>query len=232
MNLKERAAKHALGSVRDGMVLGLGSGSTSAIFVDLLGEKIRSGALKNILGVPTSESTRRRASQLGIPLISLAGLVEARGSASLDLAVDGADEVDLQLNMIKGLGRAALREKIVEMHARQFIVIVDESKLVERLGRGPLPVEILQFESEIHIAWLQSLGCTAEQWLEEDGSPVITDNGNFLVLCRFEGGISDVRGLSDTLDHRPGIIEHGIFLDMASQVIVAGAEGIRILERN
>jgi len=146
--------------------------------------------------------------------------------------VDGADEVDPQLNMIKGLGRAALREKIIEMHARRFIVIVDESKLVVRLGRGPLPVEIIPFESAIHIAWLNSLGCRAEQWLETDGSPVVTDNGNYLVRCWFESGIVDAYALSHTLNERPGIVEHGIFLNLASQVIIAGTDGIRTLERN
>jgi ribose 5-phosphate isomerase A len=231
MNLKEQAAQHALSSVQDGMILGLGSGSTSAIFVDLLGEKLKSGALKDIVGVPTSEGTARRARLLGIPLTSLAVLAEKHGKPLLDLAIDGADEVDPQLNLIKGLGRAALREKIVEMHARRFIVIVDESKIVARLGRGPLPVEIIQFESAIHIAWLNSLGCRAEQWLENDGSPVITDNGNYLVLCWFEGGIPDAHVLSHTLNERPGIVEHGIFLDLASQVIIAGADGIRTMER-
>ena len=232
MNLKEKAAQYALSFVQDGMILGLGSGSTSAIFVDLLGEKIKVGALKDIVGVPTSEDTVRRARGLGIPLTSLAELAEKHGKPVLDLAVDGADEVDPQLNMIKGLGRAALREKIVEMHARRFIVIVDEFKLVARLGRGPLPVEIIPFESAIHIAWLNSLGCRADQWFETDGSPVITDNGNYLVRCWFENGIADAYALSHSLNERPGIVEHGIFLDLASQVIIAGAEGIRTLERD
>jgi ribose 5-phosphate isomerase A len=231
MNLKEQAAQHALSFVQDGMILGLGSGSTSAIFVDLLGEKIKAGSLKDIVGVPTSEGTARRARGLGIPLTSLTELAEKHGKPVLDLVVDGADEVDPQLNMIKGLGRAALREKIVEMHARRFLVIVDESKLVTRLGRGPLPVEIIPFESAIHIAWLNSLGCRAEQWLETDGSPVITDNSNYLVRCWFEGGIADAYALSHTLNERPGIVEHGIFLDLASQVIIAGADGIRTMER-
>lgn len=232
MNLKEQAAQHALSFVQDGMILGLGSGSTSAIFVDLVGDKIKTGALKNIVGVPTSEGTARQARGWGIHLTSLAELAEQHGKPVLDLAVDGADEVDPQLNMIKGLGRAALREKIVEMHARRLIVIVDESKIVPRLGRGPLPVEIIPFESPIHIDWLNSLGCRAEQWLETDGSPVITDNGNYLVRCWFEGGIPDAYALSHTLNERPGIVEHGIFLDLASQVIIAGEDGIRTLERH
>jgi len=232
MNLKEQAAQHALSFVRDDMVLGLGSGSTSAIFVYLLGEKIKAGALKDVLGVPTSEDTALRARALGIPLTSLSELAEKLGKPVLDLVVDGADEVDPQLNLIKGLGRAALREKIIEMHARRFIVIVDESKIVTRLGRGPLPVEIIPFESPIHIAWLNSLGCRAEQWMEADGSAVITDNGNYLVRCWFEGGIADAYALSHTLNERPGIVEHGIFLDLADQIIIAGADGIRTMERD
>ncbi len=146
MNLKEQAAQHALSFVQDNMVVGLGSGSTSAIFVYLLGEKVKAGALKDIVGMPTSEDTALRARALGIPLTSLSELAEKLGKPVLDLVVDGADEVDPQLNLIKGLGRAALREKIIEMHARRFIVIVDESKIVTRLGRGPLPVEIIPFE--------------------------------------------------------------------------------------
>jgi ribose 5-phosphate isomerase A len=150
----------------------------------------------------------------------------------LDLAVDGADEVDPSLNLIKGLGRALLREKVVEIHAERFIVIVDESKLVPRLGsRGPLPVEILPFEAEVHVRWLNSLGCKAELWRDDNGSPVVTDNGLFMARCWFEGGIPDPYVLAELLSKRPGIIEHGLFLDMADMVVVAGKQGIRILER-
>jgi ribose 5-phosphate isomerase A len=154
--------------------------------------------------------------------------------------VDGADEVDPKLNLIKGLGRALLREKIVEIHARQFVVIVDESKIVPRLGRrGPLPVEIITFEHQAHIRWLNSLGCRAELWLEKDGRPVVTDNGNYLVRCWFPGagtaaasGIVDIHYLANQLAWRPGIVEHGLFLGMASRVISAGSQGIEVLERN
>jgi ribose 5-phosphate isomerase A len=225
MNLKLLAASKALEYVRSGMVLGLGSGSTTAYFVDLLGEKLKSGVLSNIKGVPTSEVTAGRARALGISLTTLAE------NPILDLAVDGADEVDPQLNLIKGLGRALLREKIVEIHARQFIVIVDESKLVQRLGmKGPLPVEIVTFEAQAHINWLNTLGCQASLWREEDGSVVVTDNGNNLALCRFPNGMPDAYLIATKLQARPGIVEHGIFLDMATRVIVAGETGIRILE--
>jgi ribose 5-phosphate isomerase A len=225
MNLKERSARHALSYVRDGMVLGLGSGSTHAFFLELLGEQIRTGTLTGIVGVPTSEATAGRARALGIPLATLAD------HARLDLAVDGADEVDGDLNLIKGLGRAMLREKIVETHADRFVVVVDESKLVRRLGQGPFPVDVVPFGLEAQLRWLNTLGCSAQLWLEEDGSPVVTDDGNVMVLCNFSGGIADPYALARTLADRPGIAEHGLFLDMATDVIVAGRDGIRVLRR-
>ncbi len=226
MSLKHQSAAQALTYVRSGMTLGLGSGSTTAIFVDLLGERLARGELRDIRGVPTSEKTAAQARALGIPLTTLTE------HPRLDLAVDGADEVDPALDLIKGLGRAALREKIVEIHAERFIVIVDESKLVPRLGtRGPLPVEIVTFEAGAHIRWLNTLGCRAEQWFEDDGSPVVTDNGNYLVRCWFEGGISGPQELARTLDARPGIAGHGLFLGMADEVIVAGEKGVRVLKR-
>ena len=225
MNLKELSARHALNYVRSGMVLGLGSGSTHACFLEFLGEQVRTGALTGIVGVPTSEATAERARALGIPLSTLAH------HARLDLVVDGADEVDGDLNLIKGLGRAMLREKIVEIHADRFVVVVDESKLVERLGRGPFPVDVVSFGLEAQLRWLNTLGCRAELRLEEDGSPVITDDGNYMVLCYFPEGIADPYALARTLADRPGIAEHGLFLDMATDVIVAGSGGIRILRR-
>ena len=225
MNLKQQAAMRAMDYVQNGMTLGLGTGSTTAYFTDLLAERLQSGELRDIQAVPTSLGTEQRARAAGIPLTTLAE------NPRLDLAVDGADEVDPAFNLIKGLGRALLREKIVEIHARCFVVIVDESKIVPRLGRGPLPVEIAQFEAPVNIRWLGTLGCRAEQWFEQDGSPVVTDNGNFLVRCWFEDGISDAYALARTLADRPGMIEHGLFLDMANQVIVAGTEGIYLMEK-
>lgn len=227
MDLKQQAARSALDFVKDGMHLGLGTGSTTAYFIALLAEKIRAGSLKDIVGVPTSENTAHQARQLGIPIISLSQLSEP----CLDLAVDGADEIDLHLNLIKGLGHALLREKIVEIHARQFLVIADETKLVPCLGRGPLPVEIVQFEADLHVRWLSSLGCRAELWREEDGSPIVTDNGNHLARCWFPNGIQDAYQLARTLADRPGIVEHGLFLDMADIAIIATSNGIKYLER-
>jgi len=225
MDRKQQAARQALTYVRSSMVLGLGTGSTATHFVDMLGEQIATGTLWDIVGVPTSERTAERARTLGIPLTTLADLPR------LDLVVDGADEVDADLNLIKGLGRALLREKIIVVHADRFLVVVDESKLVLRLGRGPLPVEIVPFSAEAHVRWLNTLGCRAELWREADGYPIVTDNGNYLARCWFSDGIADPHALARTLADRPGIVEHGLFLDMATRVVVAGAEGVRILER-
>jgi ribose 5-phosphate isomerase A len=207
------------------MVLGLGTGSTTAFFIDMLAERIAAGTLKDIYAVPTSEVTAARLRQLGVPLTTLAECIH------LDLAVDGADEVDPQLNLIKGLGRALLREKIVEIHAEQLIVITDESKIVPRLGRGPLPIEVTPFGAQAQVVWLEALGCHAELWYEDDGSLIVTDNKNNLVRCWFDDGIADAYTLSRTLADRPGIVEHGLFLDMADRVIIAGTEGIRTLVR-
>ena len=225
MNLKEQAARRALAYLESGMVLGLGTGSTTAYFLELLGEQLRAGTLHDIVGVPTSERTAERARSLGIPLAPLAEYER------LDLVVDGADEVDGDLNLIKGLGHALLREKIVESHADRFLVIVDESKVVQRLGRGPLPVDVVPFGFEAQLRWLNTLGCHAELWREEDGSPVVTDDGNYMALCRFPDGIADPHALARTLADRPGIAEHGLFLDMVTDVIIAGAGGIRLMHR-
>jgi len=225
MNLKRESARHALTYVSSGMVLGLGTGSTTAHFLDLLGEQLRSGALQDIVGVPTSQGTAQRARAQGIPLTTLTD------HPRLDLAVDGADEVDPDLNLIKGLGRALLREKIVELHTDRLVIVVDDSKMVARLGRGPLPVEIVPFEAKTHVRWLDSLVGRAELWLEEDGSPIVTDNGNHLARCWFQDGIADPYALARALADRPGIVEHGLFLDMAHTVIVAGSEGIRTLHK-
>ncbi len=150
----------------------------------------------------------------------------------MDLAVDGADEVDWDLNLIKGLGRALLREKIVEIHADCFLVLVDESKMVRRLATTvPLPVEIVPFGAEAHIRWLGGLGCRPELRHEPDGSLIVTDNGNYLVNCWFLDGIIDPRSLARALADRPGIAEHGLFLGMASAAIVAGMKETLVLDR-
>ncbi len=226
MNLKEQAAAKALQYVKSGMVVGLGTGSTTRFFVELLAAALQKGELKNIIGIPTSEQTFQLASQLAIPLSTL------DEHDILDLAVDGADEVDADLNLIKGRGRALFREKIIEIHAKKFVVIVDELKLVARLGmRGFLPVEIVPFAVRAQVGWLQSLNCRAELWLEENGKPAVTDNGNYLVKCFFEGGIDYPLDLGIKLKNRTGVVEHGLFLKMASIAVVAGKDGLRVIAR-
>ncbi len=221
VHMKQAAARAALDLVQDDMVLGLGTGSTSAFFVAYLAQALKQGQLRGIVGVPTSEKVAQQARSLGIPLTTLDEV------SYLDLAVDGADEVDPQLNLIKGLGKALLREKLVEVHARQFWVIVDESKLAPRLGSHvPLPVEILPFAARATVRWLNTLAhCRAALWLREDGQPWVTDNGHFLALCRFPAGIEDPQALNQTLLAWPGVMEHGLFLNMAHGVIIATAEG-------
>lgn len=217
----------------DGMAVGLGSGTTSSIFIQLLGSAVREGLFTNLFCVSTSTTSAELARSEGIALTTLAELARQRGDPLLDIAVDGADEVDPQLNLIKGLGRALLREKFVEIHTRQFIVLVSEDKLVGRLGsRGPLPVELIQFEAERSIQWLNGLGCKAELWLEADGTPIVTDNGNYLARCWFPDGIPDPAALANTLAERPGIVEHGLFLGMAERVITAGVGGVQTLIRS
>jgi ribose 5-phosphate isomerase A len=216
MKLKQQAARSALDYIRSGMILGLGTGSTTRYFIDMLGEEIQKGSLGGIKAVPTSEETAKQARLLGIPLTTLSE----------------NPQLDPKLNLIKGLGCALLREKVVETHARKFIVVVDESKIVPRLGLlGPLPVEIIPFEAHAHVGWLNTLDCQAKLLLEEDGSPVVTDNGNFLAHCWFSNGIPDPPTLARALADRPGIVEHGLFLGMADTVIVAEVDGIKIMER-
>ncbi|MCS7039923.1 MAG: ribose-5-phosphate isomerase RpiA [Anaerolineae bacterium] len=224
--LKTAAAARALAEIRDGMRLGLGSGSTSTIFVQLLGQAWQEGRIRDIVGVPTSEKTAALARSLGIPLRTLPEV------GRLDLVVDGADEVAPDFGMIKGLGRALLREKIVAVHADHFLVIVDETKLSPRLGLSvPLPVEIVPFAAEMTVAWLAGLADRAELWCEEDGRPIVTDNGLYLARCWFDNGIADPSALARVLADRPGVAEHGLFLDMADTLIVAGRDGVRVLRR-
>lgn len=225
--LRKQAAYQALSEVRSGMLLGLGTGRTTTYFIHYLGEALKTGLLSDIAGVPTSLATAALAGELNIPLTNLGE------HSSLDLAVDGADEVDPNLNLIKGLGKALLREKIVEIHAERLVIVVDEAKKVTCLGeKVALPVEITPFEASATVRWLNSLNCRAELWLEADASPMVTDNGNYMARCWFDRGIDDAMKLARVLSERPGVVEHGLFLNMASKVIVAGEQGVEILERS
>lgn len=224
--LKRQAAEKAVEQIKSGMVVGLGTGSTTRYALVKLGELWQAGALANIVGIPTSEQTAALVKAYDLPLATLAEY------PTIDLAIDGADEVDPALNLVKGLGGALLREKIVETAAQTFIVIVDEGKLVEKLGsRGPLPVEVTQFAWQAHARWLETLGCQATLRGGET-RPFVTDNGNYILDCAFPGGIEHPARLAATLRHRPGIVEHGLFLGMASQVIIAGKGGVEARYRD
>jgi ribose 5-phosphate isomerase A len=226
--LKRQAAARALLSVRDGMKLGLGTGSTAKHFVDLLGERVR-GGLK-VAGVPTSEATRIQATECGIPLTTLDDVDR------LDLTIDGADEIDPALNAIKGGGGALLREKIVAAASDRMIVIADETKWVDPLGRFPLPVEVIPFglaatQRAIAGAFAQS-GVSGQMVLREgrDGHVFVTDGGHWIIDAHL-GRIADAPRLAGLLNPIPGVVEHGLFIGLASTVILAGAQGIRVIER-
>lgn len=222
--LKRRAAAEALDLVESGMALGLGTGSTVAHFLDLLGHALEEGDLHDVVGVPTSIRTGREARQAGIPLIGL------HERAALDLAVDGADEVGPGLDLIKGMGGALLREKMVARAADRFVVIADDAKLVDRLGtRSPLPLEVVDWGFRSHVKLLESLGAEVSVRLVDDGHPLKSDNGNLLLDCRFADGLDDPAALDALLTGRPGVVATGLFLGMAHEGFVAGAEGVRRL---
>ena len=219
--LKGRAGRDAAGSVESGMRLGLGTGSTVAHFLSHLGDRIARGELSDVVGVPTSIRTERRSRELGIPLGTLGEL------GVLDLTVDGADEVDPGLNLIKGLGGALLREKMVAQASRRMLAIVDDTKLVGRLGeRAPVPVEVVPFEFASHLRWLAELGAEPVVRRTEDGRKYLTDNGNLVIDCRFAGGIPDPHSLDECLARRAGVVDSGLFLQMAGEVVVAGKTGV------
>ena len=224
--LKGEAGREAAASVTSGMRLGLGTGSTVSHFLRHLAERLARGELTDIAGVPTSIRTGTAARALGIPLGTLSEL------GPLDLAVDGADEVDPALNLIKGLGGALLREKMVVQASRRFIAIVDDTKLVGRLGKlAPVPVEVVPFEFESHLAWFAAEGAVPTLRADGGDGAYRTDNGNVIIDCRFEGGIPDPAVLERRLAHRAGVVESGLFLGMADEAIVAGADGVRRLRR-
>jgi ribose 5-phosphate isomerase A len=220
--LKRQSAEVAVAEVQDGMVLGLGSGSTAAIAVDLLGARVRDGL--RIIGVPTSERTATQARGLGIELGDLADHPE------LDLTIDGADEVHTgTLDLIKGLGGALVREKIVAAASRRMIVIVDESKLVTRLGGVTLPVEVIRFGWQATARHLEQAGVHGKLRRGPDGAPFVTDNGNHILDCPL--AIDDPAALDLRLVRIPGVVETGLFIGIATRVIAGTSNGPRILER-
>lgn len=225
-DLKRKAAVAALEAVRPGMRLGLGSGSTAAHFVRALGAKVRDGL--QVVGVPTSEATARLATAEGIPLTTLDEEPE------LDLAVDGADEVDRKLRLIKGGGGALLREKIVAASSGRFIIVADGSKLVETLGAFPLPIEVEQFglaSTRRRIERIAGgLGLSGELRLRNDpgGTLFVSDGGNAIIDASF-GRIPNPEALAAALDGVPGVVDHGLFLDLASNAVIAREAGIEWL---
>ncbi|MEX0590398.1 MAG: ribose-5-phosphate isomerase RpiA [Xanthobacteraceae bacterium] len=226
--LKREAAARALEYVRPGMRLGLGTGSTAAHFVELLAAKVREGL--KVIGVPTSEATKSQAMRLGVPLATLDEEPE------LDLTVDGADEIDRDLALIKGGGGALLREKIVAAASREMIVIADESKFVERLGRFPLPIEVVDFglaaTSRAVEKALKAAGYSGPLQLRRkpDGHVFVTDQEHFILDAGL-GAIPDARSLAHRLAEVPGVVEHGLFIGLARRAIFAGPSGVRIVER-
>jgi ribose 5-phosphate isomerase A len=223
--LKQKAADLAVEYVQPGMIVGLGSGSTATLAVRRIGERLRAGLLQNILGIPCSRQTEGEALRAGIPLTTL------EEHPTIDLTIDGADEVDPDLNLIKGGGGALLREKIVAQDTRREIIIVDESKLSPVLGtHWPVPVEVSPFGWGSQSAFLQSLGAKITLRRNADGSVYRTDQGNFILDCNF-GPIPDAAALASHLKTRAGIVEHGLFIGLTSEVIVAGESGFRHLTR-
>lgn len=222
-NLKQLAADHAVTAVESGMVLGLGSGSTATLAIRRIGEMLRDGRLRDIVGVPTSSVIAAEAAAAGIPLTTL------NAHSTLDVTIDGADEVDPALNLIKGGGAALLREKIVAQATTREIIVVDESKLSPQLGtKWAVPVEVVTFGWQAQARFLTALGGVPVLRVGPRGEPVETDHGNYILDTNF-GAIDDLDGLTRALDSRAGIVEHGIFMHLATEVIVAEASGIRRL---
>ena len=219
--LKQSAAYKALELVQDGMLLGLGSGSTARYFTEGVGRLVEEGM--KVRGVPTSRETAELAAELGIPIVT-----EIAGQ--IDLTVDGADEVDPALNLIKGRGGALVREKLVAAASRRFVVVVDESKLVKQLGVGVLPVEVLPF---LWRSTAERLAALAQSLVVRGGeeTPYISDNGNLILDVTMEGGIRNPADFGVELKKLTGVVEHGLFIGMADTVIVAGPEGPKAIGR-
>ncbi len=221
-SLKRAAGEAAATLIEDGMVVGLGTGSTAKFAVEAIGTRVHAGL--KILGIPTSEQTAAQARSLGIPL------GELTADRRVDLTIDGADEVDIHnLDLIKGRGGALLREKIVASVSDRFVIVVDESKLVERLGRSVLPVEVVPFGWESTAHKLRDLGAVPAL-RKSGGEAFVSEGGHYILDCTLSGELSPV-ALGVALDGVVGVVEHGLFLGMTSRVFAAGADGVRELTR-
>ena len=219
---KFNAAKEAVKLIKNGMLVGLGTGSTAKIAVNLIGKKLSDNF--QIVGMPTSMQTKIQAEKLGIELINI------DSTDSIDIAIDGADEVSPELSLIKGLGGALLREKRVERKAKELIIIVDESKIVDQLGVGFLPIEVSIKKHKQTQKQIINLGCKAEIRVEPDSLPFITDNGNYIYHCKFERGIENPSELDGKLMNIDGVIDTGLFIDMTTKVIVGTPDGTKIID--
>lgn len=223
MDLKEMAAREAVKYVEDGMVVGLGSGSTANKAIQLIGQKVKEEGI-GIIGIPTSTASDLLGRAVGIRM------GELDDHPQVDLTIDGADEVDPSLNLVKGLGGALVREKIVAASSRVEMIVIDDSKMVDHLcQKAPLPVEIVKYSSKSTMRKLAALGCVPELRMAEN-EPFISDNLNYIVHCKFER-IDDPRAMEAEIGMIPGVVDSGLFIGLASKVIVASAEGVRILER-
>jgi ribose 5-phosphate isomerase A len=216
MTPKQRVGEACIGHLSSGMVVGLGTGSTAEFFLQSLAAAIKSGTLKDIRGIPTSRKSEQRALHLGIPLTTLAE------SPVIDVTIDGADEIAPGLMLIKGLGGALLREKIVAQNSRKMIVIADAGKESQALGvRSPLPVEVVPFSHEAAARYLREMGCEPVLRKSADGSVFVTDNANYIYDCKFASPIKDPQALQAKLCDRAGIVETGFFLGIASLALIA-----------
>jgi len=224
--LKRQAGELAAEAVQSGMAVGLGSGSTADFATRAIGRRLAEGELRNIICVPSSEKTARLARAVNIPLTTLSE------QPVLDLYIDGADEIDPQLNLIKGLGASLLREKVVATAAQYVIIISDYRKLVSRLGeRAPLPVEVIPFAQRPVNKFLEGLGARTIARLNEDGDVLITDEGNIILDSYFDE-IADAAVLGQAVRSQPGVVEHGFFLDIADEAIIALQDGTQRLLRS
>jgi len=223
--LKKKASYHAVRYVHSNMIIGLGHGSTAYFALEYIARQIEQGELTNVLGVPCSRHVEQKARQMGIPLTTL------NEHPIIDLTIDGADEVDPDLNLIKGGGGALLREKIVAQATRREIIVVDETKLSPALGTlSPVPVEVIPFGWQTQLAYLEQLGSRPTLRTNDDGTPFQTDQGNLIIDCAFDP-ISDPARLAAQLNQRVGIVEHGLFVGLTADVIAATQKGIRHLTR-
>lgn len=219
---KQEAARASLKYVRDGQIVGLGSGSTATFAIRMMGERVREGM--KIRGIPSSVASRDLALELGIPLITF------EDAQQIDVTIDGADEFDPALNLIKGGGGAMLREKVVASASRQLVIVTDSSKQVPVLGKFPVPVEVIAFAEPLVAKRISDLGAKVIQRQDKSGKVYVTDEGHHILDCHF-GKIPDPASLARTLSEMPGIVEHGLFVGMASTVVMAKAGAVEEFRR-